>query len=96
MKGEISRYGGDFEIVERKSFRLQDLFDEHKIAQIDFITIDTEGCELKVLEGIDFTKTNITYVLVEDNYGNESLHRFLREKGYSHVHTSGDYIYVKS
>jgi len=95
ITNEISSIGGNFEIIEKKSFKLQDIFDENKISSIDFISIDTEGCELKVLRGIDFSRMDIKYIMVEDNYGNESLHSFLREQGYKHVATVGDYIYQK-
>ena len=32
------------------SIRLQDFFTEHKLSHVDFVKIDIEGCEIKVLE----------------------------------------------
>jgi FkbM family methyltransferase len=37
------------------------------IKSIDFISIDTEGSELKVLQGIDFSRFNIRVIVVEAN-----------------------------
>ena len=61
---------------------------------IDFMTIDVEGYDLKILRSLDFSKYSPGYFLLEDleatNKGFEviektPLSRFLKEKGYKAV-----------
>jgi len=57
-----------FQIHDVKCRTLNDIFLEYKYDKIDFLGIDTEGNELDVLKGVDFTKTNIDTILVENNF----------------------------
>ena len=48
---------------------LNDLLDDHKAPEnIDYISIDTEGSELKILETFDFQKRNIHLFSIKYNY----------------------------
>jgi len=63
---------------------IQSILDECEIYQFDFCSLDTEGSEYEVLQGIDFNKTKIDIFLIENN-GYESrdkIEYFLNEKGY--------------
>ena len=44
---------------------LQHYLDALKIRHIDFWSLDVEGAELKVLETVDFDRTNIDVIIVE-------------------------------
>ena len=55
-------------IIKVKLYKLESIFEMNNIKVIDFITIDTEGSELEVLKGINFTKVHINIIIVEDNY----------------------------
>lgn len=48
---------------------------------IDYLKIDTEGAELRILRSIDFNQVNIEVIDVENNYG-EDYSTFLKSKGY--------------
>jgi FkbM family methyltransferase len=50
--------------------------------RIDFVSIDTEGNELDVLRGFDFSKHRPRLILVEDVVLDLKLHNFLASKGY--------------
>lgn len=52
-------------------------------ANIDFITVDTEGTELDVLKGFDFNKYNVKLFVVENNYNDPEIQYFMKEKGYA-------------
>ena len=52
------------------------------IKNIDFISIDTEGTELDVLQGIDFNKYRIKLLIVENNYEDEKISIFLKQNGF--------------
>lgn len=45
---------------------LSDLIDANKCPPIDFFSLDVEGLELQVLQGLDFDRHAPTYILVED------------------------------
>lgn len=48
---------------------LSEAFDEHGLpAAIDYVSIDTEGSELDVLQGIDFKRHQIGFLTVEHNF----------------------------
>ena len=68
-----------------KARTLQSLLDEHKITHVDFFSLDVEGYELEVLKGVDFAKTDITYILIEINlsdYKLEDMDAYLAQFGY--------------
>ena len=58
---------GDFIEQEIDSYKLQDFFLKEglKIDKIDFLNVDVEANDLKVLEGIDFNNLNIKLICVE-------------------------------
>jgi FkbM family methyltransferase len=65
--------------------RLENILDELKIKEIDFISIDTEGTEVDVLEGLNLDKYKPRFILAEYNTAskaNEKLAPFLIGKGY--------------
>lgn len=48
---------------------LSEAFDEHGLpTEIDYVSIDTEGSEIDVLQGIDFTRHRIGFLTVEHNF----------------------------
>ena len=56
---------------------------------IDFFSLDVEGEEFNVLEGINFLKYNFKYLLIESNDFNK-LNKFLITKNYSFVKKLSD------
>ncbi len=51
-------------------------------SKIDFISIDTEGTELDVLKGLDFTKWDISLLVVENNFEDSDISDYLLKQGY--------------
>lgn len=72
--------------VVLKTRTMTEILDEIKAPKyIDYMSLDTEGSELQVLMGIDFTKYTIGYMNVEHNYNPKMrslIHQFLAKKGY--------------
>ena len=55
---------------------------------IDYLSIDTEGSELKVLQGIDFTKYTFGYITIEHNRiepRRQQIRQLLEQNGYSFI-----------
>ncbi len=46
--------------------------------QIDFISIDTEGTELDVLKGVDFSKRFISMLIIENNHNYPEIENYLQ------------------
>lgn len=86
---ELQEYGGDKEEIPVKCYDINKLLTEHNFNQVDFITIDTEGNELKILKTIDFDQFDIDVLIVENNYETSENADFMRSKGYKKIKTIG-------
>ena len=65
---------------------LQSILDECKLQHINFFSLDVEGYELNILQGIDFTKTTFDYLLIEIyKHQYHDIIAFLAEKEYELV-----------
>jgi FkbM family methyltransferase len=72
-------------IIRVSTKKLCDILEKHKIKNIDFLSIDTEGSELDILSTIDFDKYIIDVITIEDNYNDPKLMIFFKERGYEFV-----------
>jgi len=64
---------------------------------INYLSIDTEGNELKILETIDFNEYDIQVLSIENNFKDERFTEFFKYKPYTLFKKSGcDEIYVKN
>ena len=67
---------------------LSNILCEKNINNIDFISIDVEGYELNVLNGIDFSTTYIKYFIIENDQnikGNDDIRYFMQQHGYIYI-----------
>lgn len=55
----------NFEIVKVPSITIDKLIQKHKITKIDFFSLDVEGYEISVLNGMDFSFIRPKYFLIE-------------------------------
>ena len=69
---------------ELSTKRLQTIIDEHNIQKIDFFSLDVEGHELNVLQGIDFLRTRPHYILIECTH-KEEVFDFMLNNNYECV-----------
>ncbi len=81
--------------IKIQSYKLSEILKMQNINSVDYINIDTEGNELEVLMGIDFSKINPTLFTIEDNsfdLNNEIKKKkiiFLKEKNYELINIIG-------
>lgn len=68
---------------------LESILDEHQVAGIDLLSIDTEGMELRVLRGLDLHRRRPALVLLEDHMETLDLFFHMRRQGYRLVHRTG-------
>jgi len=67
-----------------------------KQTEIDYLSLDTEGNEMKILESIDFTKYDIKVMTIENNEYDNRFYDFLTSRGYNALGRLGcDEIYYK-
>ena len=69
----------EFEINQIK---LCDYLKEKKISKIDFLKIDTEGYEYKVLIGLDEYLKNVSLIMFEHHYHN----MILKDYSFTDIH----------
>ena len=79
---------GDFlqhEEITVHARSLNSILQEANTNSIDLLSIDVEGAELEVLEGLDLGKYKPSLILLEDKHLYLTKHLYLKRKGYSLV-----------
>lgn len=85
----------DKNVVKVDCVPLQSLLDKYDMLDVDFLSLDTEGSELDILKSIDWIKTTIRVIAVENNYNDDAIGVFLLSKGYRFVtRIKCDEVYV--
>jgi FkbM family methyltransferase len=79
---------------------LAQLFRERQISSVLLLSIDVEGAEKDVLQGVDFSKAYINCIVLENNetsyYGSNDVRFLLKSKGFQFVARLGclDDVYI--
>lgn len=85
--GHILSEGGRMcakrKVIEVPTRILNEILEENKIYDIDFLSVDTEGSELKILKSIDYNKFNIKIIIYENGEGESFIRDFLKTKNFS-------------
>jgi FkbM family methyltransferase len=82
-------------IVEVHAISLETILDQYPPNNIDFLSIDTEGYELNVLQGLNLNKYRPNYILIEiynDQY--DSIISYLLNHNYTLHSNFTNYNYV--
>ena len=82
----LARETGEVYLVETIS--LNRLLEKHGAPRnIDYLSVDTEGSELTILNSFDFSKYNIRIITVEHNFtdNRDKIHDLLSRNGYERV-----------
>jgi FkbM family methyltransferase len=75
----------EHEITDVETISLNDLLDCHEAPRtIDYISIDTEGSELAILERFDFTRRDVKLFSIEHNLTKQeqAIDRLMSQQGY--------------
>jgi FkbM family methyltransferase len=104
VEGYAIETGGNVENLTKtrtlmKKRSLASILKERNITHVDFVSIDVEGFEMEVLQGINFNAVNIDTFIIENDrshMGDTKLRSFIKSKGYKHIaRLSGDDIFRK-
>lgn len=79
---EIHAGGGARRETRVRCFTIEDLARAHGIERIDYLSVDTEGGELEILAGVDFSRLDVNLVSVENNYGEPGFRAVLGRAGF--------------
>jgi hypothetical protein len=86
-------------VVKKQMRKLQNIFKEYDIKDVDVLFIDVEGFEIHVINGINFDEVSIECVCVENGHFNEksyALRHLLNKNDYKlKAHIGGEEIYIK-
>jgi FkbM family methyltransferase len=83
-------------IKKVQSKPLHIILQENNISKVNYLSIDTEGSELTVVQGIDFSKVNIDLISLEVNYEIEPANHLMDSVGYKFLaKICGDAFYAK-
>lgn len=85
INSEIQRHGGKLEVINVESKRLDTILKENAIHHVDYLSIDTEGAEMKVLSSLDLNAFDITVISAENSEGNNVVKDFLGSHGYDFI-----------
>jgi len=83
--------GGQGHLIQVPARRLQSVFDQLKLTTIDYLSIDTEGSEWQVIQGIDFDRVRIHVIGFEVNYENSDAHQAITR----HLSANGYYMMAR-
>lgn len=96
IQSEISQFGGESDLIDVECITLSELIKKHNISEIDYLSVDTEGSEFEILEGLEDLSIFPTCISVENNYNEQNVKELLEDFGYKLVVTLGcDDIYKR-
>lgn len=91
---ELAQYGGHKRLVSIEALSPATLCQRFGIKQVDYLSIDTEGCDLNILKSFDFDQVPVRVIGVENGSRTPDICRYLATKGYRLVKCVGcDEIY---
>jgi FkbM family methyltransferase len=82
---EIEQYGGSKEEIEVQCYNVNEILEEHGITTVDYVSIDTEGNELSILESIDHKSVKFMVFTIENNYADPAIRAFMEKQGYTYL-----------
>jgi FkbM family methyltransferase len=87
----LRQHGAQIGEVPVGTRRLDDMLEECQAERLDFVSIDVEGHELTVLEGLDLDRWKQRIVILEDNSNlqDSSVVEFMKARGYTRFFRTG-------
>ena len=80
---ESSRMGAKLKYIDVQTRILNEILEENNTYEVDFLSVDVEGAELKILKGIDYDKFHIKVIIYENGENTNSVRDFLKSKDFS-------------
>jgi hypothetical protein len=78
------RLGNNINLINVKAITLEKNLDKQPLTNIDFLSLDTEGYELNILNGLNLDKYRPNYMLIEIyQVDYDDIVKFLESKKYT-------------
>ncbi|EGV19380.1 FkbM family methyltransferase [Thiocapsa marina] len=61
------------------------LLDRHPLDQVDFMSIDTEGTEAKIMRAFPWERVRVSVFCIENNFDNYAIDDLMNDRGYAKV-----------
>ncbi len=97
-KDKRAAYEQACEVIDVTTVSLNDLLEKHHAPlEIDYLSIDTEGNELEILQSLDFRRWRIRLITVEHNFtiARGKIRALLKDKGYRCLECQWDDWYFR-
>lgn len=85
VMSDIKNFGGECRLIQVPCVRIDKILTGYGMSHIDFLSLDTEGNELEILNTINFSQIKIDVITVENNYNEPAIREFLEAKGFIFV-----------
>ena len=96
INDECAKYNSTFEDIKVESRNLNAILKSDNIKHIDYLSIDTEGAESKIIKSIDLDEITIEFLTVENNDSSDELRLYLKGKGYECIKSFTDDFFIKT
>lgn len=87
----IREHGRNRKTYEVAVRTLHEILVEHAIDRVDYLSIDTEGSEWKILRDFDLAAFGVRAISAENNARDDKLRRHLTRRGFGLVKTFGGF-----
>lgn len=91
---ELRSHGGEYTDIDVSCYNFNELMDGNGIVHVDYLSIDVEGAEYEILDSIDFDRTHVSVIGVENAYSDYRIPRLLAGRGFEFRSVVGDEFYV--
>lgn len=81
----LKEQGGAYKIIQIPTVNVNEVLKKYNLKNIDYISIDTEGSELEIIQAIDFKQFNIYALSIENNYKNPLIREWMSAQGFEFV-----------
>lgn len=89
--------GGVRKVINVETELLNNVLNNMKLFEIDYMSLDTEGSELKILKSIDFNTFKIKVITSENGEGETGARDFMKTKGFTFYKRLGiDDVFVNT
>jgi FkbM family methyltransferase len=84
LNNENKKFNSSTDIIKVNTDKLENIFDQHNIKHVNYLSIDVEGGEYEVIKSINFDKVFIDVIEFESNYDDTSVPiiEFLKTKNF--------------
>ena len=91
VERELKQFGGSSDVIPIQARTLNDIAAECGLAEVTYLSIDTEGSELAILQSIDFKRLFVHAITVEYNFEHVKTRMIslMRGNGFDFVQTLG-------